>query len=259
MRARLIFIVVLAAAGCNSPAAPEPAQLTKRIETAHFVFLMSANDAVDTAWQEAYHAWAVNALQVTVTKPITYNKYLSRTHMGAVIGVSNTNAFADPDTSRMEMHTIWPTDNHEVVHLYSSAFGMTVSLFSEGLAVAYQVNAPAGETTPKWSGVALDELARTFRQQGRLPSIVSIADNAAFRAIDPNVAYPVSGSFVRYLIDTYGLASIKQLYGATRPTDSGDRVAAVFATVYGRSLADAERDWQARLTSPGNPPAANRP
>jgi hypothetical protein len=259
MNARLLFVIALAAAGCNSPAAPQPAQLTKRIDTAHFVFLMSANDAVDTAWQEAYHAWAVNALEVTIAKPITYNKFLSREHMGAVIGVSNTNAFANPDTSKMEMNTIWPTDNHEVVHLYSSVFGRTVSLFSEGLAVAYQINAPAGETSPKWSGVLLDDLARTFRQQGRLPSLVAIADNAAFRAIDPNVAYPVSGSFVRYLIDTYGLSRMKQLYGATQPTDSGDRVATVFATVYGRTLADAERDWLARLTSPGSPSPAYWP
>ena len=152
MSRRMFVVAVVFVAACESPAAPSPFTMSKRIQTAHFTFQMSANDAVDTEWQEAYHEWAVAALQVTITRPITYNKYLSRVHMGDVTGTYNTNGYARADESAFEIHTLWSRDNHEVVHLYSSAFGRTVALFSEGLAVAFQINAPAGETVPKWSG-----------------------------------------------------------------------------------------------------------
>jgi hypothetical protein len=247
MLPRLCVIAVVFAAACQSPAAPSSFTLTQRIETAHFIFRMADNDAVDTAWQEAYHTWAVAALQVNITKPITYNKYLSRVQMGDATGNYDTNAYANAEGPAFEIHTIWPRDNHEVVHLYSSVFGRTVSLFSEGLAVAFQINAPAGETVPKWSGTPLHTLARTFRKEGRLAPLSSIAYSNSFRTIDPNVAYPEAGSFVRFLIDTYGLDPLKRLYGASQPSDSAERIAATFASVYGLSLTDAERAWWAML------------
>jgi hypothetical protein len=250
MRAGLLLATACAAVGCQSATAPSIWPLNRHIATAHFDVRMSATDTVDTTWQEAYHEWAVAALQVTVTRRITYNKYLSRVHMGDMTGSYDTNAYASAEGGAFEIHTIWPTDHHEVVHLYSSTFGRTVALFSEGLAVAFQVNAPAGETVPKWSGTPLHDLARQFRQQGRLAPLTAIADTAGFRAIDPNVAYPESGSFVRFLIDTYGLDAIKRLYGASQPSDSGQRIADVFLSVYGRSLTEVEQRWWAMLESP---------
>lgn len=256
MRARLLLPVAFLAVGCQSPTSPSPSPspsvspLSHHVDTAHFAFRMSAGDTVNTAWQEAYHKWAVAALQVNVTRPITYNKYLSRVHMGDITGSYNTNAYANAEGQAFEVHTIWPADNHEVVHLYSSTFGRTVALFSEGFAVAFQINAPAGETVPKWSGTPLHDLASSLRQQGRLAPLSAIADTAGFRAIDPNVAYPESGSFVRFLIDTHGLEAIKRLYGVSRPSDSGQRIADVFLAVYGRSLADAEQAWWAMLDAP---------
>jgi len=247
MSSRLFVLAVVFAAACQSPAAPSPFTMTRRIETAHFIFQMSANDAVETAWQEAYHEWAVAALQVEITRPITYNKYLSRVHMGDVTGNYNTNGYANAEGSAFEIHTIWSRDNHEVVHLYSSVFGRTVALFSEGLAVAFQINAPAGETVPKWSGTPVHTLARSFREQGRLAPLSSIAYTNSFRAIDSNVAYPEAGSFVRFLIDTYGLDAMKRLYASSQPSDSAERIAATFANVYGVSLTDAERAWWAML------------
>lgn len=246
MRRTYLLALTLTLACAHNPAAPSR-PLDQRIETDHFVFQFASNDRVDTAWQEAYHAWAVAALQVNVTRKITYNKYFSRAHMGEVIGVSNTNGFANVEGGAFELHSIWPSDNHEAVHLYSLAFGRTVALFSEGLAVAYQVNAPNGETEPKWNGTPLHTLAKSFRQQGRLASLTSIVDSTAFRTIDPNVSYPEAGSFVRFLIDTYGLDTLKRLYAVSQLTDSGARASDNFLSVYGMSLVDAERAWWAML------------
>jgi hypothetical protein len=185
-------------------------------------------------------------LGVTSLRKITYNKYTSRAHMQAVVGVGNTNAYADRNA--YAIHTLWPTDNHEVVHLFTSTWGDPVALVNEGVAVAFQID-PSRDLTPRWSGSALHDLARQFRQQGRLVPLARLAETASFRAEDSNVTYPEAGSFMRWLIDEYGLDRVRALYArATGPNEGAAGVRASFAAVYGRSLDDLESAWQAMLT-----------
>src|SRR4051812_48618953 len=108
-----VMIILAAACGGSAPTPPSSALLlTERIVTPHFVFHYSANDSVNTEWQEAYHAWAVAQLGVTPAV-IDYNKYRDRAQMGEITGRGNTNGYAEPGSS--SIHTIWPIDNHEVV------------------------------------------------------------------------------------------------------------------------------------------------
>jgi hypothetical protein len=207
----VVVLAVLAAACGESPVAPDSASaLTERVETASYVFRFASGDSVDMAWQEAYHAWAIKELGLASVPRITYNKYRSRQHMGEVVGVSNTNAYAD--VAAYAIHTIWPTDNHEVVHLYSSAWGSPVALFSEGLAVAYSTNPPAGQLVPRWHSEPVHTIAARFRAQGTLIPIARLAETRGFRSFDPNVTYPEAGSFVRFLVDRWGLAPMRQIY-----------------------------------------------
>jgi hypothetical protein len=120
--------LLLAACG-GSPTSPSPTgpQLSERAATAHFEFAWSPGDPVNIEWQEAFHDWATRELQVTITRRISYSKYLSPTHMLALhYGPGNVNAWADPDL--FTVHTIWLMDNHEVIHLYASTFGRATSL-----------------------------------------------------------------------------------------------------------------------------------
>jgi hypothetical protein len=240
-------LFAVATLACGSPAAPSSPALTETIESAHFSFHYASGDRVDSTWQEQFHEWAVRQLDVTPARKITYNKYQSRTHMGSLIGVSNTNGFADP--SSFTLHTIWPTDNHETVHLYTSLFANPgpVALFNEGMAVAHQVNPATNDFTPKWSGTPLDDITRSARQGGRLPALSTIVETAGFRAIDPNLAYPVSGSFVRYVLDRFGLAPIKEFFRRGTPNDSAETLRTQFLAVFGISFEQAEQDWLAHL------------
>src|SRR5262245_34012188 len=236
------------AAGCGSgsPIAPSGTNgLTETIARPGITFHCSSADSVQADWQEQYDAWLMGVLDVHPTQTITYNKYRNRTHMGEVIGVSNTNGFAEPST--FTIHTIWPTDNHEVVHLYSSTFGSPVALFNEGFAVAHSTNPPNGDFVAKWSGTPVHDLARQFRASGRLIALDSLAETNGFRGFDPNVTYPESGSFMRFLIDTYGLDRVKRLFAAGTPNDTRDVSGRAFVSVYGMTLADAERAWWASL------------
>jgi hypothetical protein len=204
---------------------------------------------VDATWQQAYHEWAVGVLGVTIGRRIVYNKYFDRMHMGEIVGVSNTNAYADP--AQFAIHTIWPRDNHEVVHLYASTFGSPVALFGEGFAVAHQVDPVGGDLTPRWSGTSLHAHARTFRSQGRLIRIADLIQTSDFRRFDSNVTYPEAGSFVRFLIDRDGLERMKSLFARGGANDSVSAVRQAFESVYRRSIDVVEQEWLDMLSGAG--------
>ena len=239
-------LLAVVACGGSSPTAPRgAAALSQVVETEAFLFRSLPGDDIQIDRQLAYHAWAQQELGLTAARRITYNKYVSREHMGDVIGVSNTNAWAEAPA--YAIHTIWVYDNHECVHLYASALGMPVSLLTEGLAVAFQTNPMANDFVPRWSGTFVHDLARTFRTDGRLVPIDQMLQTSQFRSQDPNVAYPEAGSFARFLIDAYSLATFKDLYGRVTSNDAAATVAAKFASIYGKPVGALEAEWWAVL------------
>ena len=90
-------------------------------ETATMRVYYEPGDAVDVEWQESYNAWALAQLGVQPPQPIEYRKYQSRGAMGSYTGHSTTNGFAEPEQWRF--HTIWPRDNHEIIHVFSALVG----------------------------------------------------------------------------------------------------------------------------------------
>ena len=68
-------------------------------------------------------------------------------------------------------------------------------------------------------------------------------------ALDGREAYIVAGSFVRYLIETYGMEKFRELYALTplvpRTRDAGDP--ARWQAVYGKPLASLAEGWRSAL------------
>jgi hypothetical protein len=239
----LVILAGLSLACGGSPTSPSSVPLSQSLETASYLFQYAEGDGVDTDWQERYHAWAIQALQVSVSRRIVYNKYMSLSHMGQLTGTYGTNAFANREA--FAVHTLWRTDNHEVIHLFGSLFGNPVALWSEGMAVAFQMNAPGGDYSARWNGTPVHAAARQFRQQGRLVPIADLLETNSFRRFDSNVTYPQAGSFVRYLLDTYGLETWKRLYGLGGPADTAAAVREHFESIYGLTITAVEADWLA--------------
>lgn len=247
MKRVLSALAALSLACGGSPTSPSATPLSQSLDTASYRFQFAEGDHVNSAWQEAYHAWAIEAMHVSITRRIVYNKYMSRDHMARMTHNSGSNAFADRDA--FAIHTLWPVDNHEVIHLFGSTFGDPVALWSEGMAVAFQMNAPSGDFVAKWNDVPVHVRAKQFQQQGRLVSIGDLLETTGFRRFDSDVTYPEAGSFVRYLIDTYGLETWKRLYGQGGPNAGAAEIRGHFEDVYGRTLASVESDWLAMIAT----------
>lgn len=173
--------MLLGVAACGgSPAGPTAtALLPLARETATMRVYHESGDSVDTEWQEAYNAWALARLGVSAPT-IEYRRYVSREAMGRYTGNYNTNGFAEPSLWRL--HTIWPRDNHEIVHLYTAAIGRPSDFFNEGIAVAFQTDPPAGRFEGVFNGQEVHAACRAYLAAGQLPLPVATAADSKVRA-----------------------------------------------------------------------------
>ncbi|MBM3264773.1 MAG: tetratricopeptide repeat protein [candidate division Zixibacteria bacterium] len=124
-----------------------------------------------------------------------------------------------------------PVIKHELAHVLSSVFGNRLyggsykMGFHEGLAVAADWN--EGRLTPhQWS--------RAMRQLGLAPPLENIVGMVGFWTEAPSRAYTLCGSFVRFLIDRYGMEKFKIAF------PDGD-----VEKGYGQSLSTLVKQWEA--------------
>lgn len=228
--------------GCGSdPLGPED-QLSSTAGSAHFRYRWSSGDLMpDSTYQERHLAWVSAQLGLTPAEPLEYHKYRDREHLVRVTGHTDGTGFAETGTYRF--HTIWRTDNHEYIHaLVTSLVGTPPGLFNEGVAVAYHGASLSGsfEGDPLWNGGSVHAAVRSIRAAARLPDIDDILENGAFARANPEISYPVAGSFVRYLIDQAGVVPFLTLVTRCPRDAPSTRIRDQFTGVYG---ADIDSWW----------------
>ena len=235
--------------GCHkSPAAPSPADFDRslpvRTETAHYTFHSAQGDSVDAVRQETWHDWAVAQLAVVPGRKIEYYKYRDRAHMKQITG-RETNGWADPPG--FAAHSIWPWDNHEVLHVLSALVGRPSDFFNEGLAVAMSVDPSTDRFVPMWQSQTVHAWARLYRGSNQLPRIPEVVETEAFRRLDEGVGYPVAGSFLFFLIDSRGMGPMRQFLSGENRDERRASIERRFAEAFGVDLSGAEQAWHAFL------------
>jgi hypothetical protein len=249
MRRPLAMCLALLAVACGSrqPTAPS-VDLTTALPvtetSADYIFHREAGDAVETARQQAFHAWAIQLMDVRPGGPIHYYKYRDRSHMRQMQG-RDTNGWANPPA--LEVHSIWPWDPHEAAHVLAGPLGQPTEFFNEGLAMAFSVDPSSGRFEPLWSNHSVHDWCAAQLGAGTLPSLADIVTSNAFRSRPEDVGYQTAGSFVRYLLDAHGIAALKQLFAGNWRDASTSTVNQRMLSAYGRSLAVAEAEWHAFL------------
>jgi hypothetical protein len=241
------FTVAALVAGCgNSPTSPS-ALLPFVTESATMRYYHEAGDTVDVEKQEAFNAWAIDRLGITLPQKVEYRKYLSREAMGRYTGTGNTNGFAEPSLWRF--HTIWPFDNHESVHVFTAIHGRPSDFFNEGIAVSFQTDPSRGDFTVRFNGAQVHDACRGYLRTGVLPLPVSrYVTTSGFRGISDQVmSYRFAGSFVLHMTERFGIAGIILFFRTNNRDESLDAIRARFLSVYGVSLEDIEQSWLSML------------
>src|SRR5581483_2981106 len=183
--------------------------LTASVQTEHFVIYYTPGtpEAKHIALIAGDHEWRYyqlkEFLQVSSKDRIRSYIYPDIETRKRLIGAGET-TIANP--IQREIHLVYdsfpnPVLKHELTHVMSSEFGMDVLRISpkiglvEGLAVAADWS--SGDLTPhEWS--------KAMIKAKIAPDIKGIVGIGFWHA-PPQKSYMVIGSFVRYLIDTYGI------------------------------------------------------
>jgi hypothetical protein len=246
----LALAAVAACGGSGGPTAPSQPFLPVASESASYRYHYVAGDRVDADWQETYHAWATAQLGLQVPQKIEYHKYRSRQEMGDHTGNYNTNGFAEP--ARFEIHTLFSTDNHEVVHVYTALVGRPSDFFNEGIAVAFQTNPSAASYESVFNGQQVHQACRQYLQFGTLVvPLDRVVQTSDFRAIgDQVLSYREAGSFVRFVIDRYGIQRMLEFFRTSSRNDGLATLKERFMTAFGEPMDAAESAWMAMLRSP---------
>lgn len=104
------------------------------------------------------------------------------------------NGHALPDA----IHTLWPVERHELVHVYANAWGRTTPLWGEGLAVWL-----SGD----WLGKPVKEAAKVVLD--RWISLAELRDPQRFRAADDTRSYAIAGALVGWVLETRGREALR--------------------------------------------------
>jgi hypothetical protein len=118
------------------------------------------------------------------------------------------------------------SSGHELTHILSSwRLGEpSEALLGEGIAVWLDQ-----------SGKDLHKMTSGYLQAGRLPAIASFIGDNWFK-INSEIAYSASGSFVKFLSDTYGVENLKRIYSVKDFTNA-------CPTNFGKTISQLEQEW----------------
>jgi hypothetical protein len=129
---------------------------------------------------------------------------------------------------------------HEVMHIISLSSGIpsAFALFSEGLAVAY------GGTVFQTAEYAHNYSKNMIDNTNYMPIKKLLTMNGSEFVQSSYITYQESGSFTRYLIDTYGINKLKKFISNF---NIGGDLNAQSMRVYNASLDDLEEKWKKYL------------
>jgi len=118
--------------------------------------------------------------------------------------------------------------NHELFHVVAmNVWGVPDTWINEGMAV-YSDN--------KWHGYDLYQLTKYLNDNNRYVSLNKLFNN--FRKVDNSISYPLMGSFVKYLDETYGRDTVIKIWKSKSKN---------LRKLTGKTIQQLEVDWLTKI------------
>ena len=151
---------------------------------------------------------------------------------------------------------------HELAHLVARQLGDPPALLSEGFAtyVSERLGADALEFFGH-PGLTADQVACESAAVGELIPLDTLFrfTEIGSQASNPPVAYPQAASFVKFLVERYGIDTFRDAYRMLASTDEPAGVLAneeAFVAIYGTAPGRMERPWRRSIRCPVSSPRA---
>lgn len=231
-----------------------------RIETEHFVIYYATTAEIEkdikliAADHELRYAQVVAQVGAAPDGKITSYYFANREQKGRWFGARDVE-MAKPWRREIYLdHRGFPHGSlrHEIAHAVASAFGDPIFgvaarrvagipvFVSPGLIEGFAV---AADWPGNYDRLTPHESVRAMQAMGVQPTIRELL-SLQFLTVSSARSYSTAGSFLRYLLDTYGATSLRRLYST-----GGD-----FEGSYGRSIATLEGEWRTKISEIVLPP-----
>ncbi|RAL21642.1 hypothetical protein DL240_12355 [Lujinxingia litoralis] len=218
------------------------------IETEHFLIFYPKT----RVWEQAAaqlaedHEYRYDELrQFFGTDPVEFTGrkvrsfvYADRDSKGALMGGRNTMV---AKLWLHEMHILWRGTGdrmiaHELAHIFTEPFGSGPLRLSMQRGVGVNMGLVEGAAfAAEWPArdLSAHQASRAMRELAIAPDLRALLGASGFWTQASGRAYTLMGSFVRYLIDTYGIEAFKEAYS------HGD-----FSGAYGKSVVELVSEWE---------------
>lgn len=128
---------------------------------------------------------------------------------------------------------------HELTHVVMGQIGNPPALFNEGFAVYMQ-------TGHIWNGQHVDKTTTDLLKSGKLGPLskLFLRTEIGSQNNDGEIAYPVSASFVKFLLDNYGRERFIKAYKKLRNNNTDiKKNNSYIEEVFGFSIDELEKQW----------------
>ncbi|MCE5340181.1 MAG: hypothetical protein LLF92_03525 [Planctomycetaceae bacterium] len=142
---------------------------------------------------------------------------------------------------------------HEIAHVLMQAYGNPPALFGEGFAV--YISEHLGANALEYLGgekLTVHQRTNDLKNKGQwipLSQLITYTEIGSTES-KPEIAYPLAGSFVKFLIDTYGKDKFLQAYRQLKNSDKTDvqkQNIKSIEQICGESLEQLEQEWEKSL------------
>ncbi len=183
----------------------------------------------------------LDTIQVRVPQKIRSYLYPNSIRKAMLTGARYTNV-APVWLKQPQIHVLWSSYDevmpHELAHVFSREFGLPVlrATFSVGLIEGFAVAVEPPEGTPdpheQVAAILLDPKTAEWLGKDLASSVADKLSPMGFWSGRGAVSYTTMGSFVRFLMDRYGITKLKQVY------PWGD-----FERVYQKNVYELTKEW----------------
>ncbi len=191
--------------------------LTGKVKTEHFDILYSnsidKNSILHLALLHEYYYEQVNQkLELNFKERITSIVFRDANEKRNLIGAGNAD-IAKPWLKQIYLNfpTYMETLKHEIVHIIAAEFGTTPFKVAENINPA-MIEGLAMAIENDYDGYSVDHLAKLAYGSGYKVSMQNLFTGLNFMNNYSSISYIYAGSFIKFLIDKYGVTKVKQLY-----------------------------------------------
>ncbi len=210
--------------------------LPNKITTEHFNIYLHVNDQNELSrialLHEYYYEQVMNELKLSRTEKINSFIFENSSQKRKLFGSGNADvAKTWSNQIFLNYDSFEKTLKHELIHILSGYFGSTIFKISDGFNMAL-VEGIAVAVENNFDGYPVHYGAKLAFQINGDIKISHLLSGLNFFTQYSALSYIIAGSFIKYLIDEYGIDKIKQLYGNFD-----------FEKVFGKNIGELEKDY----------------